>query len=218
MIVYSEGKKFAEFNGLRFCRDEKTGYYLNSTTSTRLHRCVWEYYNGKIPSGYEIHHIDHDKSNNEIDNLAMVTEAEHHKIHTAEMSDEIRNRLRENVIKNAVPAAAAWHGSEAGHEWHKKHFERVKDAFCVKSTFVCEYCGKEYETTVTGRNRFCSNNCKSAWRRKAGLDDEERYCRVCGKKFWANKYSGKHYCSGECKSRWRIENNRNKKATAAACL
>ena len=65
MISYKSNGKFAYFNGLKFTRDDKTGYYLNSTIRKRLHRCVWEYYNGEIPKGYHIHHKDNDKSNND---------------------------------------------------------------------------------------------------------------------------------------------------------
>ena len=57
--------KYQYFNGLKFTRDDKTGYYLNSTIEKRMHRYVWEFYNGPIPKGYDIHHKDEDKANNE---------------------------------------------------------------------------------------------------------------------------------------------------------
>jgi hypothetical protein len=41
---------------------------------TRLeHRIVWEQHNGPIPKGMHIHHIDGVKTNNNIDNLSLVT-------------------------------------------------------------------------------------------------------------------------------------------------
>ena len=51
------------FNGIKFTKDDKTGYYLNSSIRKRLHRYVWELHYGEIPEGYHIHHIDFDKSN-----------------------------------------------------------------------------------------------------------------------------------------------------------
>lgn len=48
------------------------------------HRWVWEKKYGKIPKGYEIHHIDGNKRNNSIDNLELLTPKEHsakHKHH-----------------------------------------------------------------------------------------------------------------------------------------
>jgi hypothetical protein len=50
------------------------------------HRRTWEAYNGRIPvdekgRSYEIHHIDGNHNNNEIENLACVSIEEHYKIH-----------------------------------------------------------------------------------------------------------------------------------------
>jgi hypothetical protein len=37
------------------------------------HRWIWTHFNGKIPDGYEIHHMDSNKKNNNINNLKLVT-------------------------------------------------------------------------------------------------------------------------------------------------
>lgn len=41
-----------------------------------VHRIVWETFHGPIPEGYEINHIDHNKSNNSLGNLELVTHSE----------------------------------------------------------------------------------------------------------------------------------------------
>lgn len=41
-----------------------------------VHRLIWIYHNGAIPSGLLIDHIDKDKLNNRIENLRLVTPAE----------------------------------------------------------------------------------------------------------------------------------------------
>lgn len=61
----------------------KTGYYYapmyndvdnpNKKMFYRLHRLVWETFVGEIPKGLEIHHKNHDKSDNRLKNLALVT-------------------------------------------------------------------------------------------------------------------------------------------------
>ena len=38
-----------------------------------IHRLVWEAFNGEIPEGMQINHIDEDKSNNRLDNLELCT-------------------------------------------------------------------------------------------------------------------------------------------------
>jgi hypothetical protein len=42
----------------------------------RGHRIVWESFNGKIPNGLEIDHIDRNKHNNKLKNLRLVTHSE----------------------------------------------------------------------------------------------------------------------------------------------
>lgn len=191
-------EKYQYFNGYKFTRDEKTGYYLNSTLRMRIHRYVWEYYNGKIPDGYHVHHIDGDKSNNNISNLTILPRSSHLKLHMSNMSEERKAALRENLDTKARPKASEWHGSKEGRAWHEKHYEEMKDKLHAKKTFKCEMCGKDFEGTDNGRNRFCSNRCKSAWRRKAGLDDIEKTCPICGRKFACNKYRKQDTCSRHC--------------------
>lgn len=46
------------------------------------HRYIYEKVFGKIPEGKVIHHIDHNKLNNNIDNLVALTIGEHNSIHS----------------------------------------------------------------------------------------------------------------------------------------
>jgi len=48
---------------------------------TTLHRAIWELVNGKIPKDAMIHHKDGNKSNNNIENLEMVTREKHGELH-----------------------------------------------------------------------------------------------------------------------------------------
>ncbi len=203
MIRYKQDGKYAYFNGLRFARDDKTGYYLNSTISKRLHRHVWEYFNGAIPVGYHIHHKDMDKGNNNIENLAMVKSSKHTRLHGIlnSIDDKWLEWARNNMHVNARPAASKWHGSEEGKKWHRRHYQEMRHKLHAKETRVCDYCGLEYEGFARKTDRFCSNKCKSAWRRKAGLDNETRTCAYCGREFVANKYSKTKCCSKSCSNR-----------------
>ena len=190
-VQYIEKTKYAYFNGHKFTKDDKTGYYLSSNINGkryRLHRYIWEYYNGEIPKGYHIHHKDHNKNNNELENLELLTKEEHRIRHSLEMSKELKDKYRKNLENNARPKAI---------EWHKKHFE-VSLAIKEKKVFVCEYCNKEYQTFDNGNNRFCSQKCKSAYRRESGADNIERICVSCDKPFMTNKYGTTKYCY-ECR-------------------
>lgn len=47
----------------------------------KVHILVWEYYNGKKPDGYDIHHKDHNKANYNIENLELLSKSDHFKTH-----------------------------------------------------------------------------------------------------------------------------------------
>lgn len=208
MIKYDKTKKHAYFNGYTFTRDEKTGYYLSSKNiknnkRQRLHVYVWEYYNGDVPKGYEIHHKDENKYNNEISNFELLQSLKHRRLHADEfMHDDKRiKKARINLLKNVMPKAKAWHRTEEGRKWHTKH---AKENWIGKKPieYVCSRCGKIFTSLKSyseSENRFCSNNCKSAWRRKQGLDNETRTCVICGNEFITNKYSKSKTCSAECR-------------------
>lgn len=198
MIRYENDKKYAYFEGLKYTRDDKTGYYLNSTNRKRLHRAVWEHYNGSIPSGFHVHHNDRDKGNNEINNLKLLPHSKHTTIHGYERADEHYQEMCDNLSENARPKANEWHKSKEGKEWHRNHYKKIKDKLLKEVTLKCEYCGEEYTAPESTQSRFCSNKCKSAWRRKEGLDLETRICEYCGNEFKANKYRTARTCSKSC--------------------
>lgn len=189
--------KYQYFNGIKFTRDEKTGYYLNSTIRKRIHRYVWEHYNGEIPEGYHIHHKNHDKSDNDISNLELVSAEKHVSYHAKDMVEKHYDRMVENLNENARPKAIEWHKSDAGREWHSRHAKEVLSKLDDRE-YTCEQCGKVYQARPFGPKRFCSNNCKAKWRREQGIDDETRKCEYCDEEFKVNKYSKKRFCSRSC--------------------
>lgn len=171
-----------------------------------MHVYVWEYYNGLVPDGYHIHHIDGDKSNNTIENLQLLSATEHEKLHGGMWDDERREWARKNIEK-ASAKAKKWHGSEAGHEWHKKHYEKMKEKLHQVHQFNCLVCGKEFQSTQTSA-KFCCNNCKSAYRRKIGVDNITKICSLCGGEYSANKYQKTKYCPA-CKGKRHKKNRQS---------
>lgn len=202
-------KDYQEFDGIKFTLGKDTGYYRHSTTRIYMHRYVWEFYNGKIPKGYEIHHIDFDRGNNDISNLQLVSRAEHRKIHADLLTDEQREWKRQNLNKNARPKAIEWHKSDEGTKWHSEQIKHMHEICAFKRNLICTNCGKEYvgEIHKNGGNAFCSNTCKSAYRRLHNLDSIEKTCPICGKKFLTNKYRPSQTCSRSCGNKLRHRGN-----------
>lgn len=162
----------------------------------RLHVYVWEQNNGKVPSGYHVHHIDEDKNNNEIENLMLLHGIEHVIKHSKNLTEEERERRRKNVIQKANPKASEWHRSSEGRKWHE---ENGKESWKNRKEIIytCDFCGKEFESRkvyAENQNKFCSNNCKSANRRKSGVDNVIKICEKCGNEYLENKYSKTTKC------------------------
>ena len=169
-----------------------------------LHQEVWKLANGPIPEGCEIHHYDFNPDNNKPDNLVCLTIAEHKEAHRERNRARARTPEFQAHLDRIRPLAAQWHGSEAGRTWHREQAIRQGFGRNEAQRGTCQQCGVAYEyTSQHGQERFCSNNCKSAWRRASGVDDETRTCAHCGLEFTCNRYARKRCCNRTCAQRLR---------------
>jgi hypothetical protein len=184
-----------EHFGRRFYQDKKTGYWISCDyPRIRAHRWVWINCNGPIPKSCHVHHIDEDRSNNDISNLQLVSFRQHAMIH---MTSDRLDSLRE-LAKEGRKYCPAWHRSEEGRAWHKLHALKYGFGKWEKIDKICENCSRVYFSPTQLASRFCSNKCKSAWRRKSRIDDEIRKCEKCTSEFSVNKYSKQRFCSKTC--------------------
>lgn len=193
-----------EFNGKLYQRypdsprrnDRVYFSHSESGTTRLLHRDIWSHHNGPIPPGHHIHHIDFDPLNNDPSNLECLSVSEHVKKHWTEE----RHEKQLVHLDNIRHLTKAWHGSEEGLEWHREHGNKTwAERRSVDTT--CDHCGKSFTYKSIQQQKFCSNKCKSAWRRASGLDDVDRTCLHCENTFKVNKYSKQKTCSRSCSNR-----------------
>lgn len=59
----------------------ENGYEVFENSGNLVHLWVWRQFKGQIPPGYEVHHKDRKKLNNDISNLELMTIEEHRRIH-----------------------------------------------------------------------------------------------------------------------------------------
>ena len=161
-----------------------------------LHRHVWEDYNGPIPDGFHVHHLDEDAGNNDISNLALLPSS----YHLSEHSKAIFLRNKSDRLKNLDKIrekASEWHRSDEGRAWHREH---AKKTITIRAVVErnCDFCGIVYKTQGNGRDKFCSDKCGAANRRELRLDNIDRICVVCGNSFSCDRYSKIKTCSRGC--------------------
>lgn len=172
------------------------------------HRELWKLHRGPIPEGCHIHHKDGNPLNNDISNLECITSHAHKSMHGDDTKSKAYLEARRANMEKARVEAAKWHGSKDGKRWHSKHSKDIWKSAVVR-TFVCQVCGKSFESRKPGDgNKFCSNNCKSSHRRRTGADKVTRTCANCGKEFEVNKYSITKCCSLSCAATLRNKTRR----------
>jgi hypothetical protein len=147
-------------------------YFMRVGGRKLLHRAVWEHYNGPIPAKHHVHHIDHDTGNNAIENLELVSAAEHFAQHAEDRKGKCSTAMREHLA-SIRDKAAAWHSSADGRRWHSevssKNFRAGGAGYLARAAawenrkknpyqFVCEMCKTPF-TALVRTARFCSQTC-----------------------------------------------------------
>ena len=199
--------EFIEYKGEKFYL-QKTGRYFSSGRHGKnakerlLHRRVWTDNFGPIPEGTEIHHIDGDWRNNDPKNLELKSRTKHRAERMLSRMAEPEFRARAlQALRDADRAAAAWHASPEGREWHRQNGLQAWEKR-TPTAATCTQCAKPYETYFEARSKFCSSACTQ----KAA---QSRYmtavgtCFQCGTRFAVNRYLKKppECCSRRCASR-----------------
>ena len=91
----------------------KNGYLYVSlridgkTVTKSIHRLVWEAFNGPIPEGMQVNHINEDRTDNRLENLNLLTNKENCNwgTHNEKLSiPVVQYDLEGNVVENWVSA------------------------------------------------------------------------------------------------------------------
>ena len=173
-IHYSDDKKYATFNGMKF-RISREGYYRattifnrNNQNTSQLHRAVWSFYKGDIPVGNYVHHIDENKDNNDISNLTTLTPQEHSIKHKRRSEENAKEYLCEHCGKVFVTSA---------------YLRKDKKRFC---SFGCYRNYRNAEKTFSLKNKQCKH-CGSSF---VAMKTNQLYCceKCCQKEQYARSY------------------------------
>jgi hypothetical protein len=165
------------------------GYWQNMMP-IHAHRWVWINHFGAIPQGMDIHHKDGDKSNNEIENLEMLSRSDHLKRHWQEGRFDLDQR------RIQLAEARKWLSIPQG---RKKQSEDAKEGWKNRKqvAYQCKGCNKD-KFTYQKKSDFCSDACRSRWKRQNKPNPIEIICLVCKDPFIKDKSDKKLICSRNC--------------------
>lgn len=105
-----------------------------------MHRAMWAHANGPIPDGGVIHHIDHDKSNNDLSNLRLLPDL------AAHLREHPEKWQHPKWLANSTSGAAK---ERADRLWRERQPREV----------TCFECGAVFMSTGM-RSKFCTPTCK----------------------------------------------------------
>ena len=182
-IISDTQKKFA---GYKFYKN-KGG---NFCCTISLHRFIWQYFNGEIPEGYDVHHCDFNHDNNDISNLQLLPKTEHNKFHATIRFNRKPDKKSKFICAQCGREYEAV--SRGNNTYCSAKCKKIAERERAAETKVCEICGKEFSTS--DKARFCSKKCVGEYLKK----QETKTCPVCGKTFSALISQNQKHCSPEC--------------------
>lgn len=201
------------FNGKIYFKNKK-GYYVNNKHV--LHRDVWRWHY-PLKKGRDIHHRDFNKDNNQIENLQMLTRAEHAALHHPPKSFVCTicgKTFTSKTARKRCPECVAEMKRLAE---EKKQAEAAKPPKPAR-TRKCIVCGKEFqmkpkESQTKGR-KTCSEECYKALLRQNKppvpvKKERNLICPICGKTFQTVRSDIK-CCSSKCGAKFNGLNQRGK--------
>ena len=141
------------------------GYWENNSTfkgcNLLLHREKYKQEYGLTEEqikGYEVHHIDGNKDNNDISNLKLLSKGVHARHHLIDTRTKLIKKCEccGKEFKTYVKR------SRFCSNRCDKYWRRNSGLYDVKR--VCKYCGKEFTCYKYKSTQFCSLSCSTSFR------------------------------------------------------
>lgn len=138
MFVYGP-PAWIEWKDVRWYYDHRMGRYRDRN-GIMLAQAVWADANGAIPTGYDVHHVNEDRTDDRLANLALVARHDHRRSHAR------ANGAKASASAGRRGAAAMWAQREP-------------------QTYTCLHCGADFESKATYAS-YCSDAHRAAYYRR----------------------------------------------------
>lgn len=150
------------YNNHNFYIQQSGRYYSRcakrSADEALLHRQIYRDAFGPIPDGMVVHHRDGDWQNNDICNLELCENGEHHRKHAIAWHRENPEHSK-RIVDAWRSKASEWHGSGAGRKWHAEHATKTLLARPFRD-YVCKECGATFQSRSINPPKFCKDQCR----------------------------------------------------------
>lgn len=106
-LIYSHPRKGTK-GGYTYGSIDSDGYLLFELSKNGkqkrmgINKLVYETFIGEIPEGYDVHHINHIRTDNRIENLELISKSEHAKKHIEEHKNKSINAMNKKTSKSVL--------------------------------------------------------------------------------------------------------------------
>lgn len=129
-------------------------------------RVIWWLYTGEVLKGYDVnlHHKNHDRTDDRFENLEKITHAEHSLLHNPDGRSDVERTCREcgrSFTIDRGRLSEKGRGSFCSSECYHKHPRKTK-----REEILCHFCGTAVLLTPyrAAFRRFCSHRCSASYR------------------------------------------------------
>lgn len=218
----SPKKRGADLTLESFCGKRTDGRrYARYWDADDRHRSVyryqwlWETEVGPIPDGMVLHHKNEDCTDDRLDNLELMTQQEHSRLHltSARVGEWLKKRGRERVATRecSLPGCTQLYRANKQGEGRQQFCSREcyakarpKRVALVRRS--CAYCSNEFQQRPGDDvKKFCSHECYG--KSLAGVvrkAPEYTSCLECGKPVRRRTDRVVKFCSRECSASARV--------------
>lgn len=122
-----------------------------------IHILVWEAFKGSIPEHYVVHHKDHNKHNNNIDNLELLSDTEHKRMHSTEDYESKREKIAKGITeKKSIPVVQYTLDGQFVAEY--KSATEAEKIVGLKQSYICRVCKGQRNQTGGYVWKYKDNN------------------------------------------------------------
>ena len=146
------GKRWHSYGGYY----ERTDKSVRPKRTVRLHRAVWEHHNGPIPDGWHVHHLNEDKRDNSIANLACMPHGAHSQEHRVLQRDRSGWRKPEPFCVSCADCGSDLLRRIRQSEYVCRRCQQIRADRRRESWRDCQECGKPFQSRA---GNFCSQRC-----------------------------------------------------------
>lgn len=127
-----------------------------------VHSLVWEAFNGPVPEGYEINHMDENPSNNRLDNLNLLTHKQNMNWGTVCERQSKSHRGKKDSETTRERKSKAMIGKMVNHPGISKRVVQ----YTLDDEYVNDYPSTQEAARQTGFSGGCIRECCNGGRRK----------------------------------------------------